>query len=147
MNWLLLGLLIGALAAGWFGFERQRQVYDQLVATLAADRDAARNETKVFRSLLFPSITRAEENLGDVSRQVQAPGGGSPVPRTSPKDPSVRTSARSRARISSRAWFNVIRKQSNTPQIKTDALADAIKFVNESQKVQSAVPSQEKSHG
>lgn len=55
MTWLLAGLLLGVIAAGWYGFDRQRAVYEQLVGILAADRDAARNEAKVFRALLFPA--------------------------------------------------------------------------------------------
>ena len=125
MSWLLAGLLIGVLGAGWFGFERQREVYEQLVRTLENDRDAARNESKVFRGLLFPVLNRAEV----------ATEGAPKVPGESTSSPR-----RVRSRMPFRTQFNLARKFMNTPQQKTDTLAAAL------EKQKPLNPVQEKTH-
>jgi len=145
MTYLLAGLLIGVIAAGWFGYESQQNVYDKLIFELQRQVQEARNEAKVFRGLLFPSINKAEVNLGDVrsASPAQISGeGSSAASRTAPKG----ASARRRMRISTKDWFNQMRRASNGPQVKTDALAAAIEHVNAQQQVQQKVPSQEKSH-
>lgn len=57
----LLGVLIGVVAAGIYAYERQGASYAEISRLLEADRDAARNEAKVFRNLLFPALARIEK--------------------------------------------------------------------------------------
>ncbi len=122
VSFLLAGLLIGVIAAGVigfkFGFDRQREVYEQLIATLEDDREAARNEARVFRSLLISSDLKseAEANLGDVGAARTAPlsgEGSSTLPHTSPKAasaPLLQGRTRTRPRSTSRrsCWFNQV---------------------------------------
>lgn len=110
MSWLLAGLLVGVLVAGWFGYERQREVYEQLVRTLENDRDAARSEAKVFRGLLFPVLNRVD------------------APAALLEQPDERSPAKRQVRshIPFRLRFDQIRKVMNTRQQSTDALAAAL---------------------
>lgn len=58
----LIGALLGVLGAGWYAYDRQAQIYAQLVGILEADRDHARKEAQVFRGLLFPALGKIERN-------------------------------------------------------------------------------------
>jgi hypothetical protein len=129
LTWLLLGLLIGVVAAGFYGYERQAAVYEQLVRTVETQRDHAIAEMKVFRGLLFPVINRAAEaaSEGAVREAATHP----PTPLVQPSKlaapaPSHSASPLMSRRLPFRMRFNQARKQTNTPQIKHDALADAL---------------------
>lgn len=106
----LLGILVGVIAAGWYGFERQREVFEQLVRSLEHERDEARNEAKVFRGLLFPAIARKSDD--------QAPA--------KVAAPTRADGAVARGRMPFRKYFNLVREQTNKKQLATDALAAAI---------------------
>ena len=131
MSLILLGILFGVLGAGWYGFERQKAVYEQLVRVLENDRDAARQEARVFRGLVLPSFSRVEASEG-------APEAGeSQRTAVSQKKPAQATQSFYRpARLPFRKLFNMERRKTNTPQQKTDALATAL------QKAQPKVPQQ-----
>jgi hypothetical protein len=145
VTFLLAGLLIGVLLAGWFGFERYRQVYEQLIAAITAERDKALHEAKVYRGLLLPALSRVEAAAASEGApgQQRDLGGSRAVPNASSQAAAKPASSRMRRlRVGSREFFNEMRRARNTPQIKTDALADAIEHVNAQQKV----PTQEKPH-
>ena len=55
-----IALILGFIFGAWFGSENVRRADERLIATLEADRDAARNEAKVFRGLLLPNFGRVD---------------------------------------------------------------------------------------
>lgn len=118
MSFALAGILVGVILAGWYGFERQREVFEQLVQTLEHERDEARNEAKVFRGLLFPAIARKNED--QAPKKVDAPIRAGGVPP--------------RGRMPFRKYFNLVREQTNKKQLATDALAAAITEAQEAAK-------------
>jgi hypothetical protein len=147
LSWLLLGLLLGVIGAGWYGFERQSAVYEQLLRVLENDRDAARNEAKVFRGLLFPVLNKVEAVSEDAAKRSSQPSGEGRNSGSVASSQTASVSPRRRPRfIPSRVWFNMLRKNTNTPQKKTDALASALdKQVPKSVSAQTSSP-QEKNY-
>lgn len=145
MTWLLAGLLIGVIAAGLYGFERQRQVYEQLVKTLEADRDGVIKEMRVYRNLLFPVLARADNPVAvaDLPNTTAPKAANAVVVNRAGVVPHT---GRPVQRLSFRQRFNKARKTTNTPQIKTDVLADAIRFMNQTQKVSELSKPEEKNH-
>jgi hypothetical protein len=130
----LLGVLFAAVfGLGWYqiasAYEREAAIHIQMIATLEEERDAARDEAKIFRNLLFPAVARAEN--GELA-SAKAPPSQQSIPDTRP---------RLRRQGSWKNFFNEVRKLSNTPQQKTDALASAL----EKQKVPVST-TQEKTH-
>ena len=143
MTYLLCGLLLGVIAAGWFGFERQRQVYEQLVATVEAERDKVAMEAKVYQRLLFPVLNRAEAGLGEANDTTQKrfSGEGQIGSASASSNPAQKNSVKRTVRrrnVPFRMLFNELRRAANTSQQKTDALATALS--------QQKVPTQEKTH-
>ena len=123
---LFIGLLVGAIACAVIVI-LQRQVCADLIQRLEADRDLARNEAKVYRELLFPVLRKTDT----------ASGGASTATTTSAISPNGQTAtvrdaspkavpAKVRTRMPFRIRFNEMRRQMNTPQQKTDAMADAL---------------------
>jgi len=134
--WFLAGLLVAILGVGWFAFERQRAVFEQLVEEVKNDRDGAYQEMRVYRGLLFPVVRMAEEG-----KSVAGSTPASPVPLASSSmvEPAAgqkagRSSgrARPRQRVPFRQFFNMARRETNTPQKKTDALASALELATQS---------------
>lgn len=114
-----------------FALNRQREVYEQLVRTLENDRDAARQESKVFRGLLFPVINRAE--AASEGAAAFSPGASSTPGRRAPKAAPLEVAAPKtveeiwRLRVPYREKFKLLRQLSNSKQQRTDALASALK--------------------
>lgn len=111
----LLGSLFGVILVGWFAFERQRDVYEQMVALITADRDIARSEVKVFRTLLFPGLAKME-----AAKQAMDEIGPKPQPAS-----NVQPFRRNK-RTPFRHYFKEMMKLHNTKQTATDRLAAAL---------------------
>ena len=108
--YVILAVLV---AAGWYAFERQAAIYEQMVALLEKDREAARAESKVFRGLLFPGVAKIEMSA-------DSRGQAAPPPSAAPVNPMLNRRVPFRLR-----WKQAV-KLSNTKQMKTDALASAL---------------------
>jgi len=126
---LLIGILLGVLAVGWVAIERQREVYEQLVASVEAERDKAVNESKVYQRLLFPVLNRVEAGLKDANDPTpnKSLGEGLIGAASASSSPAAQLKRPvRRRRMPFRFLFNEIRRASNTPQQKVDALANAL---------------------
>ena len=116
---LVVGLLLGFIFGAWFGSENVRRADERLIATLETDRDAARNEAKVFRGLLIPNFARVDT----VTRAAEIKAAADNAkPGSIARDPN-------RRRVPFRKLFNLARQESNQKQIRTDALASALEQV------------------
>lgn len=143
---ICLGFVMGSAAIILFWEfvirPREEETFDQTVAHFEGELELARNEAKVYRNLLFPVLNRAE-----------APGAGAENPlattnlpprvnrtptKPAPTQAASATPGRKRPdlRLPFRLRFNQARKATNTPQMKVDALAEAL--------MQQKVPTQEK---
>lgn len=141
---ILLGLLLATLGIGWYGFERQAQVYRQLVGILEQQRDEARHEAKVFRRLVLPVYDKAESSLASTnvnSAAITSPqpvGGVLSVAASPLAENSVHSSPPQNPLLDRRVPFRIRFKQmsraTNTKQKATDTLATALA----SQKTQDA---------
>jgi|HubBroStandDraft_4_1064222.scaffolds.fasta_scaffold03927_5 hypothetical protein len=113
----------------WFGFREQGRRYEQIIRILEADRDAARNEAKVFRNLLFPVMTRAEGAAVELKPSPQA---GPPSSRSAaPPKPATPTQPKTvdeifAMRIPYRDKFKLLLKLNNSKQQRRDTLASAL---------------------
>jgi hypothetical protein len=143
MTWFLAGLLVAVLGVGWWAFERQRAVYEQLVDEVKNDRDGAYQEMRVYRGLLFPVVKMAEERKSVAG---STPASPAPLASSSTVEPAAgeksgRSSgrARPRRRVPFRHFFNQARRETNTPQKSTDALASALELANQSKEKRSNV--------
>lgn len=130
----LLGLLLGTLGIGWYGFERQRHVYEQLIQILERQCGEARHEAKVFRRLVLPVFDKAENSIS-----VNAPP---PTEKEAPvcatergvaaPNPSAATPLMNR-RTPFRIRWKQMAAAANTKQKNTDTLASAIASQNDGQ--------------
>lgn len=136
MTLLFLGAFLATLIVGIAGIVAQRRAYERLVDIVVADRDRDRLENKVFRALLFPAIVRAEKAVeaagiaGDSSLPQNKPPAPqhTPTPAASTTQPPASPLDRKpgRMRLPFRIRFNQTRRELNTKQQKTDALASAL---------------------
>ena len=122
----LIGTVVALLALLVWAFDRQRQIYEQLFQILERDRDEARHEAKVFRGLAFPVMlkieSREEAAQPGLSSQPLRQSTASGAASSGPSTPNPLFNKRTPFRIR----FNQMRKLTNTPQQKTDALASAL---------------------
>lgn len=124
-------VLLGAFAAFGMGIlrlclEQQQEGYDQLVATLAAERDHARHEAEVWRGMMIPKFNKVEAVSGEPRQSTdKLSGEGKSVERGSPKAASARKIP-ARGTMRTRDYFNLVRQLSNTGQRRQDALAKAL---------------------
>jgi hypothetical protein len=141
---VIFGVVAMAVVVFFAWLPSERTVYDQIIRMLERDRDAARNEAKVFRNLLFPVMARAEGAASEPTPNPQ-PGPASsrsaaPSKPATPQPPSQPKTVDEifRMRIPYRDKFKLLMRLNNSKQQKHDALASALA----QQK-----PAQEKTHG
>ena len=127
---MILGLVISIVLCGliaWYAFREQGRRYQQIITILTNDRDAARNEAKVFRNLLFPVMAKAEGAASTVDSA--ASGEGRVV--AGKVAPSVVAAPKTvdeiwALKIPYREKFKLLLKLNNSKQVRTDALASAL---------------------
>lgn len=136
----ILGFIIVLLCAlGYFATEQQRDVYERMIRQLEHDRDQARSEAQVFRRLVIPNFARAEAltsaaaapprptPTSEAGARAAADTKGQQLPSPGAAAPSNRTgNPAMNRRIPFRQRFKMLTAQHNTPQQKTNTLADAI---------------------
>lgn len=147
----MIGPFLIVIVAAAIAFGGQAAVYERMIRILIADRDRVRRESAVYLGLLCPATRRVEAEAGDVAKpqgSVSSGEGNKPTIAAPPGSASVRSTRKPAAnpfyrpkRVPFRKFFNDVRKLTNTPQQKTDALAEAISIARESQK-----KPQEKTH-
>lgn len=94
--------------------ENIRAEHAETIRRLEAERDKAQNEATVYRNFLIPRLREKEA-------EPPAP------PTTTPlqvKNPALQRRRKRGARFVN--WFNEMRRSTNTPQQRTDALAQAL---------------------
>lgn len=126
---LLIGLLLGVIVVGWYGFERQRETYGQIVEILTRDRDAAKHEASVFRRIVLPAFDKVGSAVSGVAVSAVL-GGGSVVGAAAPAGATPKAAQPANPLLNRRTPFRIRFKQAakmlNTGQRKTDALASAL---------------------
>jgi cytochrome c-type biogenesis protein CcmH/NrfG len=142
VTYLLIGVLLAVAALAIVTVQLQRRVYEQLIATVEAERDKAVTDAKVYQRLLFPVLNRVEAGLGDANetQQKRFSGEGQIGSASASSNPAPQNHALGRRNVPFRKLFNEIRRAGNSSQQKTDALASALA----KQKVPTLT--QEKSH-
>ncbi len=119
-----LALAVGLIAGVKLGVLLRSDEADRLIATLETDRDSARHEAKVLRTLLAPALYRAEAP----NAKPAEPTGQTRV-SSGPAAPQFggRQTLRRPRTLSTRHWLNEVRRQFNTKQRHVDATATALK--------------------
>lgn len=140
---MMIGILVFVILllciVGHFATEQQRDVYERMIRQLEHDRDQARTESQVFRRLVIPNFARAEALTSAAAAPPNPPPTseagaraavdqkGRPADNSSAAAPSNRTgNPAMNRRIPFRQRFKMLTAQHNTPQQKTNTLADAI---------------------
>lgn len=136
---MMIGILVFVILllciVGHFATEQQRDVYERMIRQLEHDRDQARTEAQVFRRLVIPNFARAEALTSTAAaptsptsagpaRAVDTKGQSAPNGTAAPSN-RIGNPAMNR-RIPFRQRFKMLTAQHNTPQQKTNTLADAI---------------------
>lgn len=124
-------LTVAAFAFVRFAMARQEELHAEIVVHLQAERDFARNEARVYRNLLMPALKKAEGEPADRASQPEPPRTASPVAGHQARSASPAAERRRRQIVPFRKFFNDMRRMTNTPQRKTDALAEAIQTAQE----------------
>jgi hypothetical protein len=134
MTWAFLSVVALLLLVGWFAVQERGRRYEQIIKLLEAERDAARNEAKVFRNLSFPAIARAEGAAAEPP--AHATPATTPGPRSAaPSRPAIAAVANTApktldevfaSRLRYRDKFKMVMKLTNSKQQKTNALASAL---------------------
>lgn len=140
---LELVMIIGPMAllafVGWLFFERQSDLYREMISRVEAERDQAQQQATIYRNLLFPAMAKAEligagSSPAPLAPTAQPPQ-GSRASGSSKVEPSRRTHAAQSLgrRFGFRFRFNQARREKNSAQQLVDALAEKL-------------PHQEKNH-
>jgi hypothetical protein len=108
---------------------RQAALYEEIIRRVEEERDFARNESRVYRGLLMPALKRTEAASGDRENTIPQSHPVEKAPASTPSR-SPQTASRLR-RLPFRQQFNLARKAMNTPQQRTDALAEALQTARE----------------
>lgn len=114
---VLLGILIGVIAVGYFAFIGQRLAHQEALSFVVGQLERERTESKVFRNLLFPVLAKTQpevRTLDDIKKDL----------------PSYSGKLISKDVLDKRTPFRIRFKQGmaklNTKQRNTDALAAAL---------------------
>jgi hypothetical protein len=127
MIWIVLVLLAMAIGGGWAAFDRQQKLYEQMFGLLLRERDQARNESTVYRNLLFPVLRDTKSDPAPTSNALHETrrGASERGPVAAPTAPAGPSNFLGR-RIPFKIRFKTAMRTLNTKQQKTDALASAL---------------------
>jgi len=129
LPYVLLALLAWL---AWYGYRRQGETYEQLIAILERSREEARHEAEVFRRLVLPVYDRAEKVSLAASSSPQPLGGKVATP--TPAEPARSSHSIVDRRIPWRIRFKQAVRWTNTKQKATDTLAAALRTQKPAQK-------------